>query len=66
MSTASESAADGKDFLMSSVSENRKGYTDRQFNEAKRARKLYHMVGCPTVENFSSIFYARILFGTVQ
>ena len=41
MSTARESAADGKDFLMSSVSENRKkGYTDRQFNEAKANSSL--------------------------
>ena len=46
---------------MSSVSENRKGYTERQFNEAKRARKLYHIVGCPTVENFKHILCENII-----
>ena len=61
MSTASECAADGKDFRMSSVQENRKGYTERQFNEAKRARRLYHIVGCPTVENFKYILRQNII-----
>ena len=46
---------------MSSVSENRKGYTERQFNEAKRARKLYHIVGCPTVVNFKYILRQNII-----
>ena len=37
------------------VSENRKGYTDRQYDRAKTARKLYHIVGMPTVENFKAL-----------
>jgi hypothetical protein len=41
--------------LIATVSENRKGYTQRQFENAKKARNLYHAVGCPTVENFKHI-----------
>jgi hypothetical protein len=34
--------------LISTVKENSNGYTQRQFESAKRARQLYHIVGCPT------------------
>ena len=36
--------------LVSTVKENRKGYTPRQFERAKVARKLLHVLGCPTAE----------------
>ena len=42
----------GNSHLVTTLSENRKGYTDRQYDRAKTARKLYHIVGTPTVENF--------------
>ena len=47
--------------LVSTVKENRIGYTDRQFKDAKRARDLYHMVGCPTVENLKHILRQKII-----
>jgi len=46
---------------ISTVAENRKGFTQRQFVNAKRARKLYHMVGCPTVESFKHMLRQRII-----
>ena len=47
--------------MVTTVTENRKGYTDRQFENAKRARSLYHIVGCPTVENFKHILRQNII-----
>ena len=40
---------------MTTLSENRKGYTDQQYDRAKTAWKLYHIVGTPTVENFKAL-----------
>ena len=34
------------------MAENRIGYTKREFDRAKLARKLYHTIGTPTVANF--------------
>jgi hypothetical protein len=36
--------------LINTVKENRVGYTQRQFEQAKRARELYHIVGTLTIE----------------
>ena len=47
--------------MIATVTENRKGYTQRQFEDAKRARRLYHIVGCPTVENFKHIIRQNII-----
>jgi hypothetical protein len=47
--------------LVSTVNENRKGYTKRQFEDAKLARRLYHIMGCPTVENFKKILRQNIV-----
>ena len=41
--------------LISTIKENRAGYTQRQFERAKTARELYHIVGTPTVENFKNL-----------
>ena len=41
--------------LVSTVKENRMGFTDREFREAVRACDLYHKVGCPTVQNFKAL-----------
>lgn len=48
-------------FLVSTVKENEKGYTKRQLEDAKRARKLYHIVGCPTVENFKHLLKTNFI-----
>jgi hypothetical protein len=47
--------------LVTTVKENMMGYTQRQFENAKRARRLYHIVGCPTFENFKHILRQNII-----
>jgi hypothetical protein len=37
--------------MVQTVNENKIGYSKRKFEDAKVARKLYHILGCPTVEN---------------
>jgi hypothetical protein len=43
------------------VAENRKGYTLRQFERAKEARKLYHIVGTLTMNNFKSLLRMSVI-----
>jgi hypothetical protein len=38
--------------LINTDKENRVGYTHSQFDQAKRARELHHIVGTPTIELF--------------
>jgi hypothetical protein len=47
--------------LIGTVAENRKGYTLRQFKRAKAARKLYHIVGTPTMNNFKSLLWMNVI-----
>jgi hypothetical protein len=49
------------DNMVSTVRENMMGYTQRQFENAKQARRLYHIVGCPTVANFKHILRQNII-----
>ena len=44
------SVTNGTSHLINTVAENRKGYTLRQFEHAKGARRMYHIVGTPTME----------------
>ena len=30
-------------------------YSRREFDDAKKARKLYHIIGCPTTDNFKKL-----------
>jgi hypothetical protein len=46
----------GENFLVDSIKENKQGFTARQFEDAKQARKLYHILGCPTA---SSLFFDK-------
>jgi hypothetical protein len=41
--------------LIKTVKENRVGYTQRQFEQAKRAQELYHVVGTPTIDTFKTL-----------
>ena len=41
--------------MVSTVKENCKHFTTRQFACAKAAREFYHIVGCPTLQNFKYI-----------
>jgi len=47
--------------MVSSVAENRMHFTKRKYDDAVKARKLYHIVGCPSVENFKAIIRQNIL-----
>jgi hypothetical protein len=47
--------------LINTLTENRKGYTLRQFERAKDARKLYHIVGTRTMDNFKSLLRMNII-----
>lgn len=47
--------------LVTTVKENRMGFTERQFDRAKQARRLYHIVGCPSLENFKHILRQNII-----
>jgi hypothetical protein len=47
--------------LIDTVEENRKGFTQRQFECAKKARKLYHIMGAPTVANFKHMLRSKII-----
>jgi hypothetical protein len=47
--------------LISTVAENRKGYTLRQFERAKEARRLYYIVGTPTANNFKSLLRMKVI-----
>jgi hypothetical protein len=51
----------GTSNLISTVTENRKGYMLRQFESAKEARELYHIVGTPTMENFKSLLQINVI-----
>jgi hypothetical protein len=52
---------DGASDLISTVAENRKGYTLRQFERAKEARKLYHIVGTSTINNFRLLLWMNVI-----
>jgi hypothetical protein len=41
--------------LINTVKENRVGYTQRQFEQAKKAQELYHIVGTPIIETFKTL-----------
>jgi hypothetical protein len=43
------------------VAENRKGYILRQFERAKEARRLYHVVVTPAVNNFKPLFWMNVI-----
>jgi hypothetical protein len=52
---------DGASNLISTVAENRKGYTLRQFERAKQAMKLYHIVGTLTMNNFKPLLRMKVI-----
>jgi hypothetical protein len=47
--------------MVSSVKENLMAFTKRQYENAKRARRLYTVVGRPTVPNYKSILRQNII-----
>ena len=47
--------------LVTTVNENKVGYTKRQIENAKTAWKLYHMMGCAMIQNFKHILRQNII-----
>ena len=43
------------------VKDNMQGYTTRQIKKADEARKLYHIIGTPTVENFKGLIKMNMI-----
>ena len=41
--------------MVTTVEDNKKKYTKRQYKNAAVARKLYHILGTPTIKNFKNI-----------
>ena len=48
-------------YMVTTVTENKIGYTKRQIADAEKARKLYHNLGCPTIQNFKHILRQNII-----
>ena len=48
--------------VITTVTENKVGFTNQQIEDAKKARKLYHTtMGCPTIQNFKHILRQNII-----
>ena len=50
-----------RSFMISTVDENKFFYSQRQYERAKEARKLYHIIGRPSLENFKHILMQKII-----
>jgi hypothetical protein len=46
---------------VSTVKENMAGFTKREVEGAKLARKIYHSMGCPTVESFKHVIRSNLI-----
>ena len=38
--------------MVTTLAENRSNHSHRDFERAKKARKLYHVIGAPSIKNF--------------
>ena len=47
--------------MVDTVAENRKGYTARQYDDAVRARRLFHTLSCPTVVALKNLINSRLM-----
>ena len=48
-------------YLVETVEENKRGFTQRQFENAKKARRLYHIMGCPSIQNMKHLLRQRLI-----
>ena len=55
MSPSTETIGAQLSNMVLTMTDNIKGYTQHQFENEKRAIQLYHIVVCPTVDNFKHI-----------
>jgi hypothetical protein len=46
---------------VTTVAENRKNYSTAQFERAKKARKLYHILGAPSTSNYKKILRGNMI-----
>jgi hypothetical protein len=49
-----------------SVKENRKYFTDRQFQQAKHARQIYHALGTPSLQDFKTIVMLPVTLDDIK
>ena len=54
-------ARTGESHVIASVKENSIGHTKRQLERAKLARKLYHIMGAPTVDAFKAMLRGNMI-----
>ena len=47
--------------LMQTVEENKSNYSERAFKKAVQARKLYHLIGTPSVKDFKNIIQSNLI-----
>jgi hypothetical protein len=47
--------------LLNSVEENKSFYTERQFEQAKMARDLYHAMGTPSISDFKAMLWMNVI-----
>ena len=52
---------EGKCNLVDTVAKNRQGYMQHQFEHAKLAQKLYHIVRMPTIQSFKAMLRTNII-----
>ena len=50
-----------KHTFVTTVKDNIEGFTKDEVNGAKRARKLYHAIGCPTIQNLKHIIRMNLI-----
>ena len=61
MSPPMERSGSQLSIMISTVTENHKGYTQRQSKNSKIARQLYHVFECPTVDNYNQLLQQNII-----
>ena len=47
--------------MLNTVEENKTFYTERQFERAKRARDLFHVLGTPSTNDFKAIIHLNMI-----
>jgi hypothetical protein len=50
-----------KHTFVATVKDNIEGYSKNEVDGARRARKLYHAIGCPTIENLKHIIRMNLI-----
>ena len=51
----------GVQHLVTTVTENKKAFTAKQFERAKMARRIYHMMGAPTIAHLAKLIQTNMI-----